>query len=89
MKLEVHRVVVKATRKAPIKIKVRANRCIEHLQKFGLTNLPFRIKSLKGRFKKGDYWEIVIDKDYRFIFRVEGDTIYVRYAGTHNDLGTG
>lgn len=89
MKLEVHKAVLKATRKAPIKIKIRANNCIEHIQKFGLTDLPFRMKPLQGRFKKGNYWEILIDKDYRLIFRVEEDTVFVRHAGTHNDLGTG
>jgi len=55
----------------------------------GTYGCPFPIKPLKGRFRKFNYYEAKIDKDYRIIFRREGDTFYIRAAGTHNELKTG
>jgi len=44
---------------------------------------------LHGDFKKFKYYEAKIDKDYRIIFRIENNNLYIRAAGTHNALGTG
>ena len=56
---------------------------------FGTYGCPFPIRPLQARFRKFNYYEAKIDKDYRIIFRREGDTFYIRAAGTHNELKTG
>ena len=42
-----------------------------------------------NKYKKYQYKEVLIEKDYRIFFRIEGSTCYIRHAGTHNQLGTG
>lgn len=87
-KLQIHKHVQKALKKAPIKIRKRAFMCLNHLQNNGSKNFPYPLAVLKG-YKKFNYIEAKIDKDYRIVFRIEDEFIYIRYAGTHNMLGTG
>ncbi|MBU0766722.1 hypothetical protein KKF55_02980 [Patescibacteria group bacterium] len=87
--LKIHRDAEKELAKSPQHIKKKALRFFEHLMKNGIQNPPYPLKPLKGKFKKSKFWETIIDKDYRIIFRKENDIFLVRYAGTHNKLGTG
>jgi len=87
--LKVHRDAEKELAKAPERIRKKALLFLRHLLKNGSHESPFPIKPLQGSFKKSKYLEAKIDKDYRIIFRQENTAFYVRYAGTHNRLGTG
>jgi len=87
--LEVSKEAKKAFNKAQFRVQTRINDCLAYLIDFGTYGSPYPIKPLKGRFQKFNYYEAKIDKDYRIIFRREGDTFYIRAAGTHNDLKTG
>lgn len=87
--LNIHKKAQKAFEKAPLKIKKKVAICLNHLQQKGLLNLPYPIRVLKNWSRKHKYFEIKIDKDYRIVFRLEGNIFYIRLAGTHNALGTG
>ena len=84
-----HKHAQKNLSKAPARIKRKASVFVEHLCEHGTADSPFPLKPLQGSYKKYDYVEAKIDKDYRIIFRREDDTFYIRFAGTHNQLGTG
>ena len=86
--IEIHKHVQKTLKKSPEKIKKRAFLCLSHLQKHGTKNFPYSLAILRG-YKKFTYIEAKIDKDFRIVFRLEGRRFFVRYAGTHNSLGTG
>ncbi|MDP2643159.1 MAG: hypothetical protein Q8P62_04940 [Candidatus Peregrinibacteria bacterium] len=88
-KLQIHKDAEKALNKAQKRIRGKAFMCIVHLRDNGTLNSPFSIAPLQGDFKKYKYYEAKIDKDYRIFFRIEGDILYIRSAGTHNTLGTG
>jgi mRNA-degrading endonuclease RelE of RelBE toxin-antitoxin system len=87
--LKVHRDAEKELAKAPIRIRKKAFSFLQHLRNHGSQESPFPIKALQGSFKQSKFLEVKIDKDYRIIFRREGVVYYIRYAGTHNRLGTG
>ncbi len=87
--LEIHKHAEKAFKKAPLRIKEKVLICLSHLREEGLNGLPYPIKPLQGLFRKYNYFEIKIDKDYRVIFRFEANVFCIRDAGTHNGLGTG
>ena len=87
--VHIHKAAKKALQKAPRRIREKVFTCISHLMRCGVRDLPFPIKPLQGHYKKYKYFEILIDKDYRIFFRQEGEDIFIRYAGTHNALGTG
>lgn len=70
-------------------MQVKINECLLYFIYHGTFDSPFPIKPLKGHFRKFNYYEAIIDKDYRIIFRREGDTFFIRAAGTHNQLRTG
>lgn len=87
--LHLHRDAQKALQKTQKRIQKKAFVCLQHLRQKGPYGLPYPLKMLEGPYKKFRYLEAKIDKDYRIIFRVEENLIFVRYAGTHNALGTG
>ena len=87
--LHIHKNATKYLQKTPKRIREKAFECILHLKKHGTENCPYPIRILQGKFKKFEYFETKIDKDYRIIFRTEADKLYIRSAGTHNKLGTG
>ncbi|MDD5731305.1 MAG: type II toxin-antitoxin system mRNA interferase toxin, RelE/StbE family [Patescibacteria group bacterium] len=88
MRIEIHRDAQKQLSKSSPKIKKKAEILVSFvLESDSLEDFPFDIKSLRGDYKI--YKEILIDKDYRIFFYIENDTFYIRYAGTHNYLGTG
>jgi mRNA-degrading endonuclease RelE of RelBE toxin-antitoxin system len=87
--LHLHKNAEKAIQKFPKSIRLKASRALKILYEQGTTNFPFPIKSLQGQYKKFKYSEIKIAKDYRIIYRKENNIFYIRYAGTHNSLGTG
>jgi mRNA-degrading endonuclease RelE of RelBE toxin-antitoxin system len=87
--LFIHKDAEKQFKKAQKRIR---NKCFDFLTELGSSGLnlkKYRLKKLEGNFKKFSYYEGIIDKDYRVIFRISGNNIYVRFAGTHNNLGTG
>lgn len=84
-----HKKAGKSLEKAPNKIKEKVFIFQKHLREQGLDSFPFKIDTMKGEFKQFKYLEAKIDKDYRIIFRQEENIFYIRYAGTHNALGTG
>lgn len=88
-KLHLHKDAQKALQKAQKRTQKKAFLCLQYLKNQGPYGLPYPLKMMQGQYRKFRYIEAKIDKDYRIIFRVEGDDIYVRYAGTHNALGTG
>ena len=88
-KISIHKQAKKVLQKAQSKIKNKTFTALEHMMENGLTDFPFRIDKLKGKFRKYQYFEIKIDKDFRVVFRLEGQTFYIRAAGTHNQLRTG
>ena len=87
--INIHKQAGKVLKKAQRKIKNKAYEALSHMMKYGLTDFPFKVDTLKGKFQKYQYFEIKIDKDFRIIFRQEGQTFFIRSAGTHNQLGTG
>lgn len=87
MEINIHKDAQKQLRKAPSKIKKKADKLVGHIIAKGLKNFPFPIKPLKGKFKV--YHEILLDDDYRIIYRIENNSFFIRYAGTHNQLKTG
>lgn len=87
--LHLHKDAQKELRKAPKHIRKKTLVCFEHFIENGTTNFPYPIDTLKGEFKKFKYLEIKMNKDYRIIFRIDDKNIFIRYAGTHNRLGTG
>jgi len=87
--LQIHRDAEKSFKKSPKQIEEKIFECLKHLTQKGTKDLRFKIAPLKGKFKKYNYFEIKIDKDYRIIFRRENDTFFIRKAGTHNSLCTG
>lgn len=88
-KLHIHKDAQKAFAKAPYRIRMKSFRFLEYLMDNGLNKSTYKIKALQGDFKKFKYLEVKIDKDYRIIFRLEGQSFFIRDAGTHNHLGTG
>ncbi len=76
-------------RKAPKNIRKKAFICLKYLKDNGPGECPYKVSVLKGKFKKFKYLEAKIGRDYRIIFRVEKKNVFVRWAGTHNALGTG
>jgi len=86
--LRIHKHAQKALKKAPARIKERAFVCLNHLRQNGTRDFPYALAVLVD-YKKFKYVEAKIDKDYRIVFRFENEVIYIRYAGTHNSLGTG
>lgn len=87
-KLQIHKHVQKALKKAPVKIREKSFLCLKYLMKNGTQDFPYPLAVLET-YKKFRYIEAKIDKDYRIVFRIEKEVIFVRYAGTHNALGTG
>ena len=87
-KLSVHKHAQKALKKAPIRIRKKAFLCLNHLRKSGTADFPHPLAVLEN-YKNFRYIEVKIDKDYRIVFRIDEGVIYIRYAGTHNALGTG
>jgi mRNA-degrading endonuclease RelE of RelBE toxin-antitoxin system len=87
--VKIHRDAEKELSKAPERIRKKAFLFLAHLMEHGTQASPFPLKSLQGSFKRSKFLEGKIDKDYRIVFRREETTFYVRYAGTHNQLGTG
>lgn len=86
-RLELHKDAQKALAKAPRKIQEKFLQLAEYLQENGTHNSPFTVVPMKGKYKI--YLEAKIASDYRIIFRLEEQTFFIRYAGTHNSLGTG
>lgn len=89
MNLKLHKEAQKNLQKTPKHIREKAFECIIYLRDHGMKDCPFPIDSLKGKYKKFKYYEAKIHKDYRIFFRFDKDTLYIRRAGTHNQLGTG
>ncbi|OIP81441.1 hypothetical protein COW94_04355 [Candidatus Peregrinibacteria bacterium CG22_combo_CG10-13_8_21_14_all_44_10] len=87
--LHIHKDAEKAFKKAPKRIREKAFICLKHFRDNGVKDCPYSIDTLKGKFKKFKYLEAKIGKDYRIVFRINEQDIYIRYAGTHNALGTG
>jgi len=87
MKLEIHNSALKNIKKTSLKIKQKIEKLVSCVMVDDFKNCPFPIKPLKGKYKI--YNEILIDQDYRVIYRIENNTFFLRYAGTHNQLGTG
>jgi len=87
-KVQMHKRAQKNLKKAPEYIKRNASTFVSYLTG-EIKECPFPIKQLQGKYKKYKYREVLIGKDYRIFFRIEGDTCYIRHAGTHNQLGTG
>ena len=89
--LKIHKDAQKVLKKTPLRIKKKAFVCLSYFMHKGIDNIPYPIKKLQGDFRKFEYFEVKIDKDYRIIYRFDrfNETFYIRYAGTHNALGTG
>ncbi|MFA6435679.1 MAG: hypothetical protein WCW30_00880 [Candidatus Gracilibacteria bacterium] len=87
--LYIHKDAEKSLQKAQKRIRQKAFNCISCLRDKGTVGSPFPVAPLHGDFKKFKYYEDKIDKDYRIIFRIENNGLYIRAAGTHNALGTG
>ena len=88
-KLKIHHDAEKELGKAPKRIRKKAFIFLNHLMNFGTQDIQIPIKTLGGKYKKSRFLEAKIDKDYRIFFRKESNTFYIRFAGTHNKLGTG
>lgn len=84
-----HKDAQKVLKKAQKSLKLKAIYCLQHLEQYGLENIIFKIDTLKGEFKKHKYFEIKLTGDFRLIVRRQNRAFYIRYAGTHNQLGTG
>jgi len=87
--LHIHKDAEKALKKSPQHIKEKSFECLQVLMASGLKDFPYQVDTLKGKYKKFKYMEIKISGDYRLIFRQEENQFFIRYAGTHNSLGTG
>ena len=87
--LHLHKDAQKAIRKFPKPIRVKVFGALEILRNSGIKDFPFPIRLLQGKFRKFRYFEIKIAKDYRIIYRKEGDEFFIRHIGIHNSLGTG
>jgi mRNA-degrading endonuclease YafQ of YafQ-DinJ toxin-antitoxin module len=86
-RLQIHKDAQKALSRAPHGTQEKFLRLSNYLIQSGTLGCPFTIAPMKGKYKI--YLEAKITGDYRIIFRTEGATIFIRYAGTHNSLGTG
>lgn len=86
--LYIHKDAEKAFQKAPKRIQKKIYACLGYLIEKGTKELIFPVKHLQGDFKKFEYMEIKIDRDYRIIFRKKKELIFIRDAGTHNSLRT-
>lgn len=86
MRVEIHKHARKSLEKSPKKIQRKFLEFVEYCLNDKLNKVRFPIVLMKGKFKI--YKEAKIDKDYRIIFRIEDNIVYIRYAGTHNYLGT-
>lgn len=87
MNIEIHKQAQKKLAKAPVKIQDNLLEFIQCYMDDSIDQCRFEIVVMKGKYKI--YKEVKLDKDYRVLFREEKNTLYIRYAGTHNDLGTG
>jgi mRNA-degrading endonuclease YafQ of YafQ-DinJ toxin-antitoxin module len=87
--LNIHKDAEKEFKKTQKRILKKCYEFLMLLTEEGFEQKKFRIKKLEGEFKKFSYFEAIIDKDYRIIFRQESNCFYIRMAGTHNKLGTG
>ena len=87
--LKIHKEALKNLKKTQKHIWERAFECITHLRNYGAKDCPYPVKPLQGSYKSFRYYEASIQKDYRIFFRFEVDTLFIRKAGTHNELGTG
>lgn len=88
-KIHLHKDAQKVLRKSPSRIREKVYLCLVDFKNNGVGKSSYQIKPMSGQFKRFKYLEVKISKDYRLIFRIDGKNIYVRYAGTHNSLGTG
>ncbi len=87
MKLRIHRDAEKQLPKASPKIKKKAEDVVSFiLANDSLHGAPFMIKQLKGNLRI--YKEILLDNDYRILFRIDNNTFFMKDAGTHNHLRT-
>lgn len=87
--IHIHKSAEKSFKKAPKHIQQKALIFLSHLMDNGLKDVPYPLDTLKGTYKKYKYLEAKIHADYRIIFRQENEAFFIRYAGTHNGLGTG
>ncbi len=87
--INIHKSAQKNLKKSPKHIQKKAFVCITHLRELGMSEFPFEVDTIKGNYKKFKYMEAKLTDDYRIIFRKEGNCFCVRFAGTHNQLGTG
>lgn len=87
--LKVHKEAQKNLKRAQKYIREKAFECIVYLRDRGTKGCPYPIAPLRGTYKKFKYYEAKIHKDYRIFFRFEENTLLIRKAGTHNELGTG
>lgn len=87
MELGIHKHASKKLQKAPAKIQQKFIEFVEDFLQKGSGFPRFPITKMKGKYSL--YKEAKIDKDYRVVFREEKSILYIRYAGTHNELGTG
>ncbi len=83
-----HKSATKNLSKAPRSIQKKAIEWLEHFLCHGNFNTcRFEIAPLKGKLKF--YQEVKLDKDYRIFFRTHEETLFIRAAGTHNQLKIG
>lgn len=87
MRLKIHKQAIKQIQKAPKKIQMKIREIIQLVLKNEFDDLSYRKKSMKGKYKV--FTEIILDKDYRLLYRIIEGEFQIRYAGTHNSLGTG
>lgn len=86
-RLQIHKDAQKALAKAPRKTQEKFLQLAQHLSHKGTVDCPYAVNPMKGKYQI--YREVKIESDYRIVLRIEENTIYIRYAGTHNSLGTG
>lgn len=84
--VDIHKDAQKMLQKAPKKIKKKFLEFLEYVLEDRMDECRFEVLPMKGKYKV--YLEVKIDYDYRILFREADGCYFIRYAGTHNDLGT-
>ena len=84
MKVVISKKVLKKVKKSDNFIKTKFIKSFERLQKWFPFEREWNVHKLKGDY--GIYWSINVTWDYRIIFRVIDDVIYIDKFWTHSEL---
>jgi len=84
MKIVISKKVIKKVKKSDKFIKRKFVETVARLKRWFPFEKEWNVHKLKWEYHI--YWSINVTWDYRIIFRIEEDTIFIDMFGTHSEL---